>query len=105
MEYTWYRIELPKTDAENFETDVVINSETVRLKFMRVEAPLFSDRKWRCWATLPSGEVRQVSLFTASWKEYKDYGFITERIIKFPEPSDINDAFLMYIGFPLEEVV
>lgn len=104
MGYTWYRIELPKTDAENFETDVIINSETVRLKFIRIEAPLFGDRKWRCWATLPTGEVRQISLFTASWKEYKDYGFITDRIIEFPNPSDINDAFIMHIGIT-EEVI
>ena len=101
----WYNIQIPETDSENFTTSLSIGGLAFTLEFMRIEAPLFGDRKWRCWCTMPDGKKRQVSLFSVSWLEYYDYGFVTDRRIKYPLPTEISNAFILYLGISDELVI
>lgn len=66
-------IPFPKVElADNFMFDAVTDSGTITLHFKWLE------NRWRCWITLPSGEIRQAGVFpnVMSWTGFTDYGFI-----------------------------
>lgn len=93
----WYEIQLPQTDTENFTSELTIGSRVFKVEMRRITSPLFGGTRWRGWLYIDD-VARQFSLWTRSWLEYYDYGFLAIRSIVSPKPSELQQAFRLFIG-------
>ena len=66
-------IPFPRSEPqENFKFDAITDTGTITIAFK------WLNERWNCWITLPSGEVRQASVYpnVISWEGFNDYGFV-----------------------------
>lgn len=82
------KIPFPEVEiTENFKFEAVTDKGTMGFSFK-----WFSSR-WHCWVTLPSGEIRQASVYpnVVSWTGFSDFGlvFLSELPV-----IDYNSLFL-----------